>query len=173
MNELLKKCYRANESTPQSVNDLIAFMKSEHIKNALKYYLPAQGEGKNRATQAVTAMNKLIYKFINDGDMVKYDDHCNGNDEQLLNTYANWLFEYGASSTEIYVIMRKLNTFDEEKYAKVLLELAELVFSAKNLMGLATQSKHKSIYNETGPFKQSSSGNQDSETKRTSNGRIK
>ena len=55
-------------------------------------YLPDSGEGDNMATQTVTAVNKLVYKWYNDGDV--YDNSTAsgldgwGND---LSDYANWL----------------------------------------------------------------------------------
>lgn len=38
----------------------------------IELYLPDRGEGKTKATQIVTAVNKLIYKWFNDGDV--YDN---------------------------------------------------------------------------------------------------
>ena len=35
-------------------------------------YLPSQGEGETKATQVVTAVTKLVYKWYNDGDV--YDN---------------------------------------------------------------------------------------------------
>lgn len=32
-------------------------------------YLPCRGEGETKATQIVTAINKLVYKWYNDGDV--------------------------------------------------------------------------------------------------------
>ena len=54
-------------------------------------YLPDYGEGENKASQIVTAVNKLIYKWYNDGDV--YDNTgclpgwCND-----LSSYANWIW---------------------------------------------------------------------------------
>ena len=56
-------------------------------------YLPSRGEGDTMASQIVTAINKLIYKWFNDGDV--YDNSyfiqgwCND-----ISSYANWLYEY-------------------------------------------------------------------------------
>ena len=35
----------------------------------LDKYLPDEGEGKTMATQAVTAMCKIVYRWYNDGDV--------------------------------------------------------------------------------------------------------
>ena len=55
-------------------------------------YLPTKGEGETKATQIVTAINKLIYKWYNDGDVFDNTYHLEGwaND---LSDYANWLYE--------------------------------------------------------------------------------
>ena len=53
-------------------------------------YLPARGEGETKATQIVTAVNKLVYKWYNDGDVFDNTGALSGwaND---LSSYANWL----------------------------------------------------------------------------------
>ena len=63
------------------------------FEDVIEKYMPAKGEGKTMASQIVTAVNKLIYKWFNDGDI--YDNNyfltgwCND-----LSSYANWLYEY-------------------------------------------------------------------------------
>ena len=59
----------------------------------INVYMPIQGEGDTMATQAVTAVNKLIYKWYNDGDVYDNTYQMNGwaND---LSSYANWLCKY-------------------------------------------------------------------------------
>ena len=64
-------------------------------------YLPSQGEGETEATQAITAINKLVYKWYNDGDV--YDNVNSGlsgwaND---LSSYANWLHKNIDGASEI------------------------------------------------------------------------
>ena len=51
-------------------------------------YLPSYGEGKNKAEQAVTVVNKLVYKWYNDGDVFDNSYYLEGwgND---LSSYAN------------------------------------------------------------------------------------
>lgn len=51
-------------------------------------YLPASGEGENMASQIVTAVNKLIYKWYNDGDVYDNTGYLEGwaND---ISDYAN------------------------------------------------------------------------------------
>ena len=56
-------------------------------------YLPMHGEGETKATQIVTAVNKLVYKWYNDGDVFDNTLHLEGwaND---LSDYANWLADH-------------------------------------------------------------------------------
>ena len=56
-------------------------------------YLPISGEGETKATQIVTAVSKLVYKWYNDGDVFDNTFHLEGwaND---LSSYANWLYEH-------------------------------------------------------------------------------
>lgn len=51
-------------------------------------YMPDYGEGETIASQAVTAVNKLIYKWYNDGDVFDNTKYLEGwwND---LSSYAN------------------------------------------------------------------------------------
>jgi len=62
-------------------------------------YMPPRGEGETVASQIVTAINKLIYKWYNDGDV--YDNTSNTlgwcND---LSSYANWLERYADGCEE-------------------------------------------------------------------------
>ena len=64
------------------------------FKDINEKYLPDEGEGDTLASQIVTAINKLVYKWYNDGDV--FDNVNSGlqgwaND---LSSYANWLDKY-------------------------------------------------------------------------------
>ena len=50
-------------------------------------YLPEDGQGESKASQLVTAANKIIYGWYNNGDTIS----GNGND---LTSYANWIDKY-------------------------------------------------------------------------------
>ena len=66
------------------------FDKFEPIINK---YMPDRGEGETMASQIVTAVNKLVYKWYNDGDVYDNTYILEGwaND---LSDYANWLYKY-------------------------------------------------------------------------------
>ena len=85
-------------------------------------YLPASGEGDSMATQIVTAITKLVYKFYNDGDVFDNTYHLSGwvND---ISSYANWLFTY-INLTELLEI-RNIKTNDD--YSVLLFKSASLV----------------------------------------------
>lgn len=84
-------------------------------------YLPARGEGNTMATQICTAINKLIYKWYNDGDV--FDNQHNldgfGND---LSSYANWLALYVDGAKETLDRIKTINTQGE--YEMLLCDLS-------------------------------------------------
>jgi hypothetical protein len=76
-------------------------------------YLPASGEGENMASQIVLAVNKLVYKWYNDGDVYDNTYGLEGwaND---LSDYANWLWRY-ADADVLMDIEKARNDSDYEK----------------------------------------------------------
>ena len=121
------------------------FDKFEVITNK---YMPAWGEGETVASQAVTSVIKLIYKWYNDGDVFDNTAYLEGwcND---LSSYANWLYNHTDRSKvldNIYVI----STGSE--YEDLLKELAESILDES---WLSTQERPKegSIYACNGHFK--------------------
>lgn len=89
-------------------------------------YLPATGEGAFRHNQIVTAVNKLVYKWYNDGDV--YDNVHSGlkgwcND---LSSYANWLYKNTDHVVQqILEGIYDIETDDENAYEQLLKELAD------------------------------------------------
>lgn len=111
-------------------------------------YMPANGEGDTIASQAVTAVNKLIYKWYNDGDVFDNTKYLEGwaND---LSSYANWLYNHTDRAKmleNIFVIST------DSEYEDLLKELADSVLDES---WLSTQELEKqgSIYQCRGPFK--------------------
>ena len=62
--------------------------------NITEKYMPYMGEGETMASQTVTAVNKLVYRWFNDGDVYDNTQYIKGwyND---LSSYANWLYANG------------------------------------------------------------------------------
>lgn len=105
----------------------------EYLTDALDYkkfhpindkYLPDMDESDTMANQIVTAINKLVYKWYNDGDV--FDNVNSGltgwaND---LSDYANWLYQYVPETKNILSDVFDIhNTSD---YEIILKELADL-----------------------------------------------
>lgn len=114
-------------------------------------YLPTSGEGKTKATQIVTALNKLIYKWYNDGDVFDNTHHLEGwaND---LSDYANWLYYY--TTTKVKLILDEISVcHTESDYEDLLKELADNLLDEEYL---EEQNKHEkifTIYDCEGKFK--------------------
>lgn len=111
-------------------------------------YLPNYGEGDTVASQAVTAVMKLVYKWYNDGDVFDNTKYLEGwaND---LSSYANWLYNHTDRAKMLENIF-VISTGSE--YEDLLKELADSVLDES---WLSTQNKPKegSIYQCNGQFK--------------------
>ena len=119
------------------------------FKWADEQYLPLRGEGETMATQAVTAVAKLVYKWYNDGDVFD-NTHYMGGGCNDLSSYANWLYKYIPRTR---VILDKIEqTYSDEQYEQLLLELTEATHIPGYLEGLNTKEKAGSIYECDGHF---------------------
>ena len=125
--------------------DWAYFEKFEPVNDK---YLPAMGEGENMATQIVTAVNKLVYKWYNDGDV--YDNThilqgwCND-----LSSYANWLHKFTFAADTLEGIWECRNDRD---YEQILADLADALLNNEYLEMRAQLPKVESIYDCDGPF---------------------
>ena len=113
-------------------------------------YLPSQGEGETKATQVVTAVTKLVYKWYNDGDV--YDNTyalegwCND-----LSSYANWLHSH--SDDKVQRILEKIDICcNGSDYEDLLAELADTLLDSEKLEKMNTIPKDGSIYKCEGHF---------------------
>lgn len=111
-------------------------------------YMPDRGEGDTMASQAVTAVNKLVYKWYNDGDVYDNTYRFEGwaND---LSSYANWLYKYAPDCDDI--LMKIVPAQTDEDYEEILAELASTVLNKEYLSNLNVPKKG-SIYETDGPF---------------------
>lgn len=112
-------------------------------------YLETRGEGNTKASQAVTAVTKLIYKWYNDGDVYDNTYNLQGwcND---LSTYANWLAKYIPGCEEI---LENISVaYSEADYENILKDLADLVLDFDFLKQYEVE-KVDSIYECKGEFK--------------------
>ena len=126
--------------------DASVFDKFEPI---IDKYMPDIGEGDSLASQMVTAVNKLIYKWYNDGDVFDNNYALSGwlND---LSSFANWLYKYVKETRPILNRIYKIK--DETGYEYILLALARLVLTEDFLSKYSDKVKMGSIYECDGPF---------------------
>ena len=112
-------------------------------------YLPMRGEGETKATQIVTAVNKLVYKYYNDGDVFDNTHYLRGwaND---LSSYANWLYYH----TDTRAILDKVvYCMTDEDYEDLLKELADKLLNEEYLAEQNKFDKVETIYDCLGKFK--------------------
>lgn len=112
-------------------------------------YLPIKGEGETKATQIVTAVNKLVYKWYNDGDVFDNTHYLNGwcND---LSSYANWLYYH----TDTRNILDKItHCMTDGEYEDLLKELADKLLNEEYLAEQHKIEKVETIYDCIGKFK--------------------
>lgn len=117
-------------------------------------YMQPSDEGDTMASQAVTAINKLVYKWFNDGDV--YDNTYNlegwAND---LSSYANWLWKYLPDTRYSLALIEKAGggmSSEEDDYEEILQLLCDLVLNDEFLDKYKDEPKQGSIYNCDGPF---------------------
>ena len=103
-------------------------------------YLPSVGQGENKASQLVTAANKIIYGWYNNGDTIS----GNGND---LTSYANWIDIY-IKEPEIRKILKDdyIDYNDTYYLSEIILPLIKFVSRENFLEGLASQEIEGDIY---------------------------
>ncbi len=111
-------------------------------------YLPSTGEGETRATQLVTAISKLVYKWYNDGDVYDNTHYLDGwcND---ISSYANWIYKHYPSSNRF---LNRISDVNEGGYELILKELADLLLQEPFLEEENNKPKTGSIYQCDGPF---------------------
>lgn len=112
-------------------------------------YLPYKGEGATKAMQITTAVNKLIYKYYNDGDVYDNTHYLSGwaND---LSSYANWLYYH----TDARDILDKIvHCMTNEDYEDLLKELADKLLNEEFLAEQNKIKKVETIYECVGKFK--------------------
>lgn len=112
-------------------------------------YLPNEGEGDTMATQAVTAVNKLISQWYNNGEV--FDNRGGfGSTVNECSSYANWLANYVDGAEDILEFTCDTNF--ESHYEDGLKRLFDFVFNKSLLEELANKPAVSSIYDETGSF---------------------
>ena len=113
-------------------------------------YLPNRGEGETKATQIVTAVGKLVYKWYNDGEAFDNTYYLDGwcND---LSAYANWLAKYTSKAGAI--LGKIANCLSNRDYEDLLKELADSLLEEEYLSQQNEFEKVDSVYKCDGKFK--------------------
>lgn len=112
-------------------------------------YLPIKGEGDTVATQAVTAVCKLVYKWYNDGDVFDNTHFLEGWLNNL-SSYANWLRKYANAG---YILDGIEDVINSTEYEQLLADLADTLLDEDYLDKRNHESKAGSIYDCDGPFR--------------------
>ena len=112
-------------------------------------YMPPMGEGETVASQACTAVNKLVYKWYNDGDVYDNTYRLDGwmND---LSSYANWLYK---NTVAKFILPGIVDCNDGDDYEDLLFVLCLRVIDEEYLEELNKSPKIGSIYKCEGQFK--------------------
>ncbi len=122
----------------------------DKFETLIDKYMPMRGEGETAASQIVTAVNKLIYKWYNDGDVFDNTHHLEGwaND---LSSYANWLYE---NTKDAWKILNKItDCYNGSEYEDLLQELADKLLNEEYLAEQSKVVKVGTIYECDGKFK--------------------
>ena len=113
----------------------------------MEKYLPVRGEGETKATQIVTAVNKLVYKWYNDGDVFDNTHYLTGwaND---LSDYANWLLD----NTNAEILYKIAYCYHDSDYEDLLKTLANNLLDEEYLVEQNKLDKVGTIYDCSGKF---------------------
>ena len=120
------------------------------FKDVINEYMEPTGEGDNLASQAVTAINKIIYRWYNDGDV--FDNTTMPQDYGTdISSYANWL--YSNVSALKPILDRVYDCFNDNQYEQLLKELADVGLNFNLLSKYEKQPAVGTIYNCSGDFR--------------------
>ena len=124
----------------------------DKFHDVISKYMKRTGEGDTKASQIVTAVNKLLYGWFNNGDVFdneepyEWSEHC-CND---ISSYANWLDEFTDLSN---ILDGVFECSTEDDYEELLKALADTALTDEYLIPYATQSKEGTIYKCKGSYK--------------------
>lgn len=122
---------------------------SPMYQRAVGEFLPDRGEGDNLATQTVTAVNRLVWGWYNDGDVYDNTKTSLGwaND---LSSYANWLYKYvPRTQTALEGIY---SAYNDDEYENLLEDIIDAAMDYEDLSNDSERPAKGSIYGCDGPF---------------------
>lgn len=121
----------------------------DKFEDIINKYMPDRGEGETMASQIVTAVNKLVYKWYNDGDVfdntVGMDGWCND-----ISSYANWLRKYAVAG---HILDDVFDCWNGDDYEEILKRLADFYLTENGLEIWNAIPKVGNIYKCDGPYR--------------------
>ena len=121
----------------------------DKYQNIINKYMPARGQGETMASQICTAVNELIYKWYNDGDV--YDNtYYLGVWLNDLSSFANWLEKYADCGD----ILSEIDScWNDNDYEDILVRLADRCLDEEYLEKMNANEKIGNIYNCDGCYR--------------------
>lgn len=125
------------------------YYDDKRFEDANEKYLPLSGEGEVMATQICVCINKLVYKWYNDGDVFDNTYHLNGWWNNV-SSFANWLHTYVPGADAILEGIKECYT--DGDYEDLLQELADAYLNLDFLNRYVTAPKINSVYTVAEPY---------------------
>lgn len=136
------------------IKESISIEDFEKFDKIISKYLPNYGQGDTKASQLVTAVNKIIYKWFNDGDVVDNVNTGLGGWANDLSSYANWLETFIPEAEEPLNNLLWKTEGDEDKYTRYLYDLASTLLKDEVLSKYSSKEHIGDIYKcDDGNFK--------------------
>ena len=118
-------------------------------KPVIDKYLPFMGEGDTKASQIVTAVHKLFYKWYNDLDV--YDTTCLPGGYNDLSSYANWLDRHTTQEAS-EILSGVLSCRSIGEYEHLLTRLADVLLDESYIESQAAAAKVGTIFECNGQY---------------------
>lgn len=135
------------ESNKLEESNSIEYFKQ--FSDIINKYLPEEGQGDTMASQIVTAVNKLVYRYFNDGDY--YDNVMSYFDSvEDQSSYANWLDRYCPETSRILYTIKDMG--NSKDYEALLKALADTCFDEQLLEEYSKKSAEGDIYDCDGKY---------------------
>ena len=141
----------------KSSSECVKASYSDHdfdkYSDVINKYMPPQGQGSTKASQTATAVNRIIYRWYNDGDVYDnnwyYGLYSEGADN--VTDCANWLYKY--TTRRVQQILSSIHFCEtDEDYENILSDLAEYLLDDDLLIQWEEEPAEGDIYNCDGPF---------------------
>lgn len=114
--------------------------------------MPPVGDGDTMASQAETAICKLVYRWFNDGDVYDNQYGMTGWWNNISGS-ANWLANHFPGAKAILDRIQEIGN-DEDAYTDILYDICRLIYDTPNLLdNLNALPKIGSAYDDPGPYK--------------------